>query len=131
MIGIPLGLLYSNFGEWLLHKYVLKNPQLQLEEVVFVARMATAAPESLVFIAGRREWAERPEVAIALVRNPKTPVPLAIKPSRFATVIPESSAPTTPRSPWSVPTRCSPSTPLSPCRRFSGHPYTAPPSFPV
>lgn len=31
MIGIPLGLLYSNFGEWLLHKYVLhglgKNPK--------------------------------------------------------------------------------------------------------
>jgi hypothetical protein len=23
MIGIPLGLLYSNFGEWLLHRYVL------------------------------------------------------------------------------------------------------------
>lgn len=23
MIGIPLGLAYSNFGEWLLHKYVL------------------------------------------------------------------------------------------------------------
>jgi hypothetical protein len=31
MIGIPLGLLYSNFGEWLLHKHVLhglgKNPK--------------------------------------------------------------------------------------------------------
>jgi hypothetical protein len=63
----------------MLHSYVLKNPQIQLEEIVFVARMSTAAPDTLASIANRREWAERPEVAIALVRNPKTPVPLAIK----------------------------------------------------
>ena len=63
----------------MLHGYVLRNPQLQLDEVVFIARMTTIAPDLLAYIAGRREWAERPEIASALVRNPKTPVPLAIR----------------------------------------------------
>lgn len=63
----------------LFHGYVLRNPQLQLDEVVFIARMPTVSAETLVFIASRREWAERPEVAIAIVRNPKTPLPLAVR----------------------------------------------------
>ena len=63
----------------MLHGYVLRNPQLQLDEIVFVARMTTVSAETLTFIAARREWAERPEVAIALVRNPKTPLPLAVR----------------------------------------------------
>ncbi len=45
-----------------------------------------------------------------------------IKASRFATVIPESSAPTIPRSPSSVPTRWSRSTPQSPPRCLRGDP---------
>jgi hypothetical protein len=63
----------------LFHGYVLRNPQLQIDEVTFIARMPTVAIDTLVFIAGKREWAERAEVAIAIVRNPKTPIPLAIR----------------------------------------------------
>lgn len=63
----------------LLHAYVLRNPQIQLDEIVTIARMATVSVDVLTFIAGRREWAERAEVAAALVRNPKTPVPLAVR----------------------------------------------------
>ena len=63
----------------MIHGYVLRNPQIQLDEVVTVARMTTVAVDVLTFIASRREWAERPEIAIALVRNPKTPVPLAVR----------------------------------------------------
>jgi hypothetical protein len=63
----------------MIHGYVVRNPQIQLDEVVAIARMTTVSADVLVFIAGRREWAERPEVAAALVRNPRTPVPLAIR----------------------------------------------------
>lgn len=62
-----------------LHGYVLRNPGLQLDEIVFIAKQPTVSADLLTQIAARREWAERPEIAIALVRNPKTPVPLAIK----------------------------------------------------
>ncbi|MBI4509475.1 MAG: hypothetical protein HY698_07545, partial [Deltaproteobacteria bacterium] len=37
------------------------------------------AGQVLKQIAERREWAQRPEIAIALVRNPKTPAPLAVR----------------------------------------------------
>jgi len=66
-----------------LHRYVLNNPGLGVDEVVFIAKMNTMSPDMLKAIADRREWAQRPEVAIALVRNPKTPVPLALKLIKF------------------------------------------------
>lgn len=62
-----------------LHRYVLQNPGLGVDEVVFIAKMSTVSPDLLKAIAERRDWAQRSEVAIALVRNPKTPVPIAIK----------------------------------------------------
>ena len=67
----------------LLHQYVLKNSKIQLDEVAHIAGMRTVGAEVLQFIGGRREWAQRPEVALALVRNPKTPVPLAVKMVNF------------------------------------------------
>jgi len=63
----------------MIHGYVVRNAQIQLDEVVAIARMTIVAVDVLTFIASRREWAERPEVALALVRNPRTPVPLAIR----------------------------------------------------
>lgn len=62
-----------------LHVQVLRNPGLQLDEVAAIAKMRTVAPELLKQISDKREWVQRPEIALALVRNPKTPVPIAIR----------------------------------------------------
>ena len=61
------------------HVHVLRNPGLSLDEVVAIARMTTVSVELLTQIAGRREYGHRPEVAIALVRNPTVPVPVAVE----------------------------------------------------
>jgi hypothetical protein len=62
-----------------LHGFVLKNPQLGVDEVLAIAKMSTLGSDVLAQIAGRREWASRPDIAIALVRNPKTPTAVAVK----------------------------------------------------
>ncbi len=62
-----------------LHVFVLKNPRLTLEEVQWAARLVTLAPEALKLIADHAEWAANPGVAAALIKNPKTPLPSALK----------------------------------------------------
>jgi hypothetical protein len=62
-----------------IHGYVLRNPNIGIDEVGQLARNALVAPDVLALIAGRKEWVARPEIAAALIRNPKTPVPLAIQ----------------------------------------------------
>jgi hypothetical protein len=66
-------------GNAAMQSQVLRNPGLQLDEVVAIARSRTVSAELLKIIAEKREWAQRPEIAVALVRNPKTPVPLAVR----------------------------------------------------
>lgn len=66
-------------GNPTLQGYVLRNPQLTLDEVAGIAKMRTVTSELLRQIADKREWSSRPEIATALVRNPKTPVPIAIR----------------------------------------------------
>ena len=63
----------------LLHPYVLRNPQLGLDEVLAMAKMSTLSPDMLGNIAAEPDWAQRPDIAIALVRNPKTPTPAAVR----------------------------------------------------
>ena len=61
----------------MLHPYLLKNPGLGLDEVLAMAKMTTLNPETLCQIASRPEWAQRADIAIALVRNPKLPTTIA------------------------------------------------------
>jgi hypothetical protein len=62
-----------------LHPFVLKNPQLHADDVVAIAKNAQMAPELLKQIAERKDWFQRPAIALALARNPKTPPELAVR----------------------------------------------------
>ena len=63
----------------MLHQYVLKNPQITVEDVLAIAKNAQMSPEMLKLIGERREWFQRPQIALALARNPKTPPELAVR----------------------------------------------------
>lgn len=61
------------------HIFVLKNPRIGLDEVTAAAKNANVSPDALKMIADHREWSGNPTICTALVRNPKTPLPLALK----------------------------------------------------
>jgi hypothetical protein len=62
-----------------LHPLVMKNPRIGLEEVLWAAKLPTLNPEALKVIADHPEWGQNPGVAAALVRNPKTPIAVAVR----------------------------------------------------
>ena len=62
-----------------LHPMVLKNPRIGLDEVQWAAKLTTLNPDALKQIADHPEWGHAPAIAAALVRNPRTPIPSAIK----------------------------------------------------
>ena len=63
----------------MLHVFVLKNPRIGIDEVAYAAKMPTFSPEALKFISENREWSGNATVCTALVRNPKTPLPIAVR----------------------------------------------------
>ena len=63
----------------MLHAYVLRNPRLQLDEALFAAKLNTLAPDALKAIAEHPEWGQNPSVILAVVKNPKTPTPIALR----------------------------------------------------
>lgn len=62
-----------------LHAYVLRNPRIGLDEVLFAAKLTTISPDALKAISENKEWMGNPQVLTALVRNVKTPMPIAQK----------------------------------------------------
>jgi hypothetical protein len=62
-----------------LHPLVLRNPRIGLEEVQWAAKLTTLNPEALKLIAEHPEWGQHAIIATALVRNPKTPLPVALR----------------------------------------------------
>jgi hypothetical protein len=62
-----------------LHGYVLRNPRIGLDEVLYAAKMSSLSADALKFIAEHREWGVNVSVCTALARNPRMPVPLVLK----------------------------------------------------
>lgn len=62
-----------------LHIYVLRNPRLGLDEVLYAAKQRTLSADALKYIAEHREWGVNTQVCTALVRNPRMPLPLVFK----------------------------------------------------
>jgi hypothetical protein len=58
---------------------LLKNPRITNEEVIRIARSPLLAAASADLIAKTATWASNSEVRSALVHNPRTPTPLALK----------------------------------------------------
>jgi hypothetical protein len=62
-----------------LHVYVLRNPRIGLDEVQHAAKQPTLSPDALKLIADHREWGANATVCTALVKNPRTPLPIALR----------------------------------------------------
>jgi len=57
---------------------VLSSPRITEIEIESIARMANVSDEILRVIASTRAWVKNYRVALALARNPKTPVALSM-----------------------------------------------------
>jgi hypothetical protein len=62
-----------------LHPFVLKNPQLNADDVATIAKNVQVTPDLLKQIGERKEWVQLPAIAVALARNPRTPPDLAVR----------------------------------------------------
>ncbi len=61
-----------------LHVMLLKNPHLRVDEVQAMARIPSLSPEAIVQISRHDTWSQDGTVCTNLVRNPKTPPPIAV-----------------------------------------------------
>lgn len=63
----------------LLHVHVLHNPRTTLDEAQTAAKMTSLSPDALKFISEHQEWKGNTTICTSLVRNPKTPMNIALK----------------------------------------------------
>jgi hypothetical protein len=59
--------------------YLLKNPRITTEEVLRIARMTSISATVADQIAKTAQWSGNQEIRSAIVNNPRTPTPLALK----------------------------------------------------
>ena len=59
--------------------YLLKNPRITIEEVLRIARMTSISAAVADQIAKTTQWSSNREIRSAIVSNPRTPTPLALK----------------------------------------------------
>lgn len=62
----------------MVQRFLLENPRLTDDEIVSIAKSRIIVSEILGRIAKNREWANIYLVRVALVQNPRTPLPIAL-----------------------------------------------------
>jgi len=62
-----------------IRRLVLRNPRISEDEIAIIARNRSEDSEFLDFISKRKEWVKNYQIRLALVTNPKTPPPLALR----------------------------------------------------
>jgi hypothetical protein len=63
----------------LVQRFVLQNPRITEEEVIALCKNRSAERELIETIAKRKEWIANYQIKLALVTNPKTPLPVALR----------------------------------------------------
>jgi hypothetical protein len=63
----------------MLHAYVLKNPGINIDDVLAIAKNPQMGAEIFKQIGERQDWMQRPQIALALARNPKVPADVAVR----------------------------------------------------
>jgi hypothetical protein len=63
----------------MLHGYVLKNPGINADDVLSIAKNPQLGAELFKQIAERPDWFQKPQIALALARNPKVPTDVAVR----------------------------------------------------
>jgi len=58
---------------------LLGNPRMVEADAVRIASRASASPDALTILAGHERWGNRKQVRLALLANPRTPVPSALR----------------------------------------------------
>lgn len=76
--GKDARLLLVQDANKVVRRYVLQNPRITDQEVASIAQNRLTDEEQLRIISDKKEWMRFYQVRLALVRNPKTPLPTAI-----------------------------------------------------
>jgi hypothetical protein len=58
---------------------LVRNPKITLDEIQALARAPQLAPETAETLAQHPTYGLSPQIAVALVRNPRTPLPVAVQ----------------------------------------------------
>lgn len=63
----------------LVQRFVLQNPRITEEELIALAKNRSVEREVLEIVCKKKEWVANYQLRLALVGNPKTPLPIALR----------------------------------------------------
>ena len=76
--GKDARMILAHDANRVVRRYVLVNPRITDGEVAMIANSKLADEEILRIIADKREWMKSYQIRLGLVRNPKTPIAVAM-----------------------------------------------------